>query len=162
MKTKNIFRTLLVAIFFLLMGIKANAQTFVKPEQIKTANIASYLKSKDFEIAEQTEAYLKINKKGGTRSMYLDLKDGNRNIFFNIAYKLVDHVDATKLENYLKKVNDYNVIKVRHFEKTNDVQIEYYFWTKNGFSYESLLDAIEEFFLYEGDCINNDTDKILQ
>lgn len=81
---------------------------------------------------------------------------------FNIAYKVIENVDKAKLDAYLKKVNALNVIKVVYFEKGNDVQIEYYFWTKQGFSYETLLDAIDEFYLYIGDCINDDTDKILQ
>lgn len=162
MRTQIFIRTLFALAIFTFSCSKYNAQTFVKPSEISTANIANYLKSKNFEITEQTADYLKIKKIGLARYMYLDLKNSNRYIFFNIAYKLADHVEKEKLDAFLKKANSYDVIKVRSFEKGDDIQIEYFFWIKQGFSYESLQDAIEEFFLYEADCINADTEKILQ
>lgn len=156
------FKTLFTVVFLMFFGTIITAQTFVKPEQINTNSISAFLAGKNYETVEVTKEYLKIKKKGAERTFYLDLKDENRYIFFNIAYKLIDQVDQAKLDAYLKKVNESSVIKVRHFEKGNDVQIEYYFWTKQGFSYETLLDAIDEFYLYIGDCVNDDTDKILQ
>lgn len=161
MKTQA-FKTLFTVVFLMFFGTIITAQTFVKPEQINTNSISAFLAGKNYETVETTKDYLKIKKKGGERAFYLDLKDTNRYIFFNIAYKVIDHVDQAKLDAYLKKVNEFNVVKVRYFEKGNDVQIEYYFWTKQGFTYETLLDAIDEFYLYIGDCVNDDTDKILQ
>lgn len=161
MKTQA-FKTLLLVVFMMFFGTKLGAQTFVKPDQIGTDGISVFLKSKNYEVLEITKDFLKIQKKGSTRNIYLDFKEDKRYLMFNIAYKVVENVDKAKLDAYLKKVNAMNVIKVVYFEKGNDIQIEHYFWTKQGFSYESLQDAIDEFLLYVGDCIDDDTDKILQ
>lgn len=161
MKT-HAFKTLLLVVFIMFFGTKLGAQTFVKPDKIGTDEISVFLKSKDYEVLEITKDYLKIQKKGSTRNIYLDFKEDKRYLMFNIAYKVVENADKAKLDAYLKKVNKMNVIKVVYFEKGNDIQIEHYFWTKHGFSYESLQDAVDEFILYVGDCINDDTDNILQ
>jgi len=66
-----------------------------------------------------------------------------------------------KIEAFLKKANDLKMIKIRYFEKSNNIQIEYYFWTQQGYTEESVIDAINEFLLYVGDCLKMDTEKIL-
>lgn len=162
MKIQTYLRTLLVLLFFNFIAVHNFAQTLAKPEQICTDNISTFLKNNNYDVVEITKDYLKIKKKDGSRYIFLDLKDNGRYIFFNVAYKVVEQTPQGKIDAYLKTVNANNVIKVRYFEKGNDVQIEYYFWTKQGFTYESLLDAVNEYLLYVGDCVNADKEKILQ
>ena len=66
------FKTLLLVVFMMFFGTKLGAQTFVKPDQIGTDGISVFLKSKNYEVLEITKDFLKIQKKGSTRNIYLE------------------------------------------------------------------------------------------
>jgi hypothetical protein len=54
------------------------------------------------------------------------------------------------------------MIKAVYFKGRNSVQFEYYFWTTSGFSWTTLEDAITEYYLYHGDVLSLDTDKLIK
>lgn len=161
MKTKTFLQILLSITFFFAFCVISSAQTLVTPVNNNTEYISSFLKKNNFEVSSITKDYLKINKIGKTRSIYLDMKDNNRYVFFNLAFKVVVGTSKEKIDIFLSKVNDFKVIKVRYFEKDNNIQLEYYFWTQQGYTEESMIDAVNEFLLYVGDCLKADTEKIL-
>lgn len=161
MKTKTFHQILLSITFFFTFSLISFAQTLVTPLNNNTEYISSFLKKNNFEVSSITKDYLKINKIGKTRSIYLDMKENNRYIFFNLAYKVVAGTSKEKIDAFLKKANDLKMIKTRYFETGNNIQIEYYFWTQQGYTQESLIDAVDEFLLYIGDCVKADTEKIL-
>jgi len=53
------------------------------------------------------------------------------------------------------------MIKGSYNKEKGAVFFQYSFWVSNGFTYESLADAVAEFFLYQGDAYAFDLDKII-
>ena len=72
---------------------------------LRNARISVFLKSKNYEVLEITKDFLKIQKKGSTRNIYLDFKEDKRYLMFNIAYKVVENVDKAKLDAYRSTLN---------------------------------------------------------
>lgn len=145
----------------LLIGTTVSAQDFVKASDVTVENFAKYLQTKKFKILEKTADFLKIESEDGY-PLYLDFDKDKKYIMFNINDGLKDTADEQKKQTLLEKISKLKMIKAVYFQKSNTVQFEYYFWVTGGFSWASLEDAINEFYLYEGDAFNLDTDKIFK
>lgn len=146
---------------FLLMSTMVSAQDFVKASEATIENIAQHLQSKKYKIVEKTATFLKIENADGY-PLYLDFDKEKKYILFNISDAFTDAATEVKKQVLLDKISKLSMIKGAYFTKSNSVQFEYYFWITGGFSWTTLDDAIEEFYLYEGDALTLDTDKLFK
>jgi hypothetical protein len=155
MKTKLI-TTLLICFFVNLF----TAQTLVKPADIKMSSIADFLKKKGYTILDQKDTYLKIQDKEKV-VLYLDIDEqGKKYIDMNVNILLKKDISKDKIKALLAQINDLAMIKADYMEDQNSIKFQYFFWITNGFTYETLEDAITEFFLYQGDSYQLDKEKI--
>lgn len=154
MKTK--FLTLLMICFFANI---ITAQKVIKPADLKVATLASFLKTKGYNILEQKETYLKISD-SGNNNVFIDIDPGNKFLHLNVKILLVDKAKRSQIDTLLNKINELDMISARYIESDNSVFFQYFFWTTNGFTYETLEDAVMEFILYQGDSYGLDEEKI--
>lgn len=149
---------------FLLICFFANiitAQKLVKPVDLKVTNLATFLKSKGYIVLEQDETYLKISD-AENNQLYIDVDPLKKFIHLNIKISLKEKTKRDKIDKLLTEIKDLDMISARYIESDNSVFFQYFFWMSNGFTYETLEDAIMEFFLYQGDSYNLDEDKIFE
>lgn len=146
----------------LMICIVANfltAQTLVKPADFKLTEISSFLKTKGYKIIEQEETFIKIADKENA-SVFIDVDPDKKYLFFNVKIMLRKEVKVSQIEDLVRNINDLKMIKAKYLSADNTVFFQYYFWIKDGFTKETLEDAVMEFFLYQGDSYALDKDKI--
>lgn len=146
---------------FLFISTMVSAQEFVKASDVTVENVAQHLQSKKFKIVEKTATFLKIQNADGN-SLYLDFDKNQKYIMFNISNGFTDAATDEKKQVLIDNISKLSMIKGVSFAKSNSVQFEYYFWITGGFSWTTLDDAIEEFYLYEGDALALDTEKLIK
>jgi len=154
MKTK-LFTTLLICFFVNLF----TAQTLVKPADIKMSSIAEFLKGKGYTILEQKDTFIKIENKNKA-VLFMDIDEGKKYINLNVNILVKKDANREKIDHLLLDINNLAMIKADYLPSQNSVGFQYFFWITNGFTYETLEDAIIEFFLYQGDAYGLDKDKI--
>lgn len=152
MKTKVL--TLLLICFFTNL---ITAQKVIKPADLKTINIANFLKNKGYAILEQDETYVKIVDSDNNH-LYLDIDPSNKFIAMSIKISLKENVKKNKIDTLVAKINDLSMLSAKHMD--NSVYFKYDFWMTHGFIFETLEDAIMEFFLYQGDSYALDEEKL--
>ncbi|MGG5209437.1 hypothetical protein ACQWU4_10855 [Chryseobacterium sp. MIQD13] len=132
----------------------------MKTADIKISSIAAHLKSKGYEILEQEEDYIKISNKEKS-ILFLDIDTGKK--YFNLNANILINKDVSKdkIDKILLEINNLAMIKADYLPEETAIGFQYYFWIANGFTYETLEDAIEEFFLYQGDSYALDKEKII-
>ncbi|WP_370896766.1 hypothetical protein [Chryseobacterium gossypii] len=154
MKTK-LLTTLLICFFVNLF----TAQTLVKPADIKMSSIAEFLKGKGYTILEQKDTFIKIENKNKA-VLFMDIDEGKKYINLNENILVKKDAAKEKIDHLLLDINNLAMIKADYLPSQNSVGFQYFFWITNGFTYETLEDAIIEFFLYQGDAYGLDKDKI--
>ncbi|EJL73786.1 hypothetical protein [Chryseobacterium populi] len=154
MKTKLV-TTLLICFLVNLF----TAQTLVKPADISISAIATHLKSKGYEILEQKETFIKIGNKDKA-TLFMDIDTGKKYLNMNVNILLNKGVSKEKIDHLLNEINGLAMIKADYLANQNAIGFQYYFWIANGFTYETLEDAILEFFLYQGDSYALDKEKL--
>jgi hypothetical protein len=135
------------------------AQTLVKPADFKISAVGNFLKSKGYEILEQDEAYIKIANKDKA-TLFLDVDTGKKFINLNVNILIKKGISKDKIDHLINAVNQLAMIKAEYMESQNSINFKYYFWMTNGFTNETLEDAVMEFFLYQGDAYGLDKDKL--
>lgn len=65
-----------------------------------------------------------------------------------------------KITVLLNEINDLNMIKAKFDKNNKSVLFQYFYWITNSFTEESFVDAVVEFYLYQGDSYGLDKDKI--
>jgi hypothetical protein len=155
MKTKLI--TAFLICFFTNLFI---AQTLVKPADIKMPSIATFLKSKGYDIAEQTDTFIKLTNSHKSL-LYMDLDTDKKYILFNVNISIVTGTSRAKIDSLINQINNIGMIRVGYQESQNSLAFRYYFWVHGGYTNETLEDAVAEFFLYQGDAYGLDKDKII-
>lgn len=153
MKTK--FLTFLLICFFTNL---ITAQKVIKPADLKAINIANFLKTKGYAILEQDETYVKIVDSDNNH-LYLDIDPSNKFIAMSIKISLKENVKKNKVDALVAKINDLSMLSAKHMDD-NSVYFKYDFWMTHGFTFETLEDAIMEFFLYQGDSYALDEEKL--
>jgi hypothetical protein len=153
MKTK--FLTFLLICFFTNL---ITAQKVIKPADLKTINIANFLKNKGYTILEQDETYVKIVDSDNNH-LYLDIDPSNKFIAMSIKISLKENVKKNKVDALVAKINDLSMLSAKDMDD-NSVYFKYDFWMTHGFTFETLEDAIMEFFLYQGDSYALDEEKL--
>ncbi|MDQ1098276.1 MULTISPECIES: hypothetical protein [Chryseobacterium] len=154
MKTR-LFTVLLICFFANFLS----AQTLVKPAEIKTSLIADYLRGKGYTIVEQQETYVKIaNKEKAV--LFMDIDSQKKYINMNVNVLLKEGADKDKIDNLLLGINSLAMVKAGYLPNQNSISFQYFFWITNGFTLETLEDAVAEFFLYQGDAYSLDKEKI--
>ncbi|GAA4164018.1 hypothetical protein GCM10022217_33900 [Chryseobacterium ginsenosidimutans] len=155
MKTKLI--TAFLICFFANLFI---AQTVVKPADIKMPSVAAFLKSKGYDIAEQTDTFVKLTNSHKSL-LYMDLDTDKRYILFNVNISIITGTSKAKIDSLINEINNLAMIRVSYLESQNSLAFRYYFWVTGGYTNETLEDAVAEFFLYQGDAYGLDKDKII-
>lgn len=135
------------------------AQTLVKPADFKISAVGNFLKSKGYEILEQDEAYIKIANKDKA-TLFLDVDTGKKFINLNVNILIKKGISRDKIDLLINAINQLAMIKAEYMESQNSINFKYYFWMTNGFTNETLEDAVMEFFLYQGDAYGLDKDKL--
>ncbi|MDQ0592158.1 hypothetical protein QFZ37_000527 [Chryseobacterium ginsenosidimutans] len=154
MKTKLI--TAFLICFFANIFI---AQTLVRPSEFKLSSTAAFLKTKGFDILEQTDTFIKIgNKEKAT--LYIDLASEKKFLLLNMNILLRKDITKEEIDSLINEINSLDMIKANYLANQHAISFKYYFWMVNGFTYESLEDAVNEFFLYQGDAYALDKEKI--
>ncbi len=149
---------------FLMICFIANfftAQTLVKPADFNIKDIASYLKTQNFVIDEIHDNYIKITDNQNS-SIFIDISEDKKSLLFNVKILLKKEAKVSEIESLLGKINDLNMIKAKYLSEDNSVFFQYNFWIDKGFTKETLLDAIIEFGLYQGDSFALDKAKIFE
>ncbi|WBV55144.1 hypothetical protein PFY10_12950 [Chryseobacterium daecheongense] len=154
MKTKLL--TVLLICFFTHW---VTAQTLIKPADFKIAAVGNYLKAKGYDILEQEETFIKIGNKDKA-TLFMDVDAGKKYINLNVNILLNKGVSKDKIDTLLNEINKLAMIKAEYLPSQNSIGFKYYFWITNGFTYETLEDAVMEFFLYQGDSYGLDKEKI--
>jgi len=145
---------------FCLFAVSFSAQTLVMPKDLKIAKVADFLEKKGYQIIEKDEAFLKLTDSSNS-SLYIDISDDKKSLLLNINILLNKGVSQANVNKFIEKVNDLPMIKGSYNKEKVAVFFQYSFWVSNGFTYESLADAVAEFFLYQGDAYAFDSDKII-
>ena len=153
MKTK--FLTFLMICFFANI---ISAQKVIKPADFKAANLATILKNNGYTVLEQEETFVKIADKDAT--LFIDMDPNNKFLHLNVKILLKKSATRNQIDQLLNQINGLDMISARYVGDDNSIYFQYYFWTANGFTAETLEDAVMEFFLYQGDSYDLDTDKI--
>lgn len=135
------------------------AQTLVKLADFKISAVGNFLKSKGYEILEQDEAYIKIANKDKA-TLFLDVDTGKKFINLNVNILIKKGISKDKIDHLINAINQLAMIKAEYMESQNSINFKYYFWMTNGFTNETLEDAVMEFFLYQGDAYGLDKDKL--
>lgn len=154
MKTR-LFTVLLICFFVNFLS----AQTLVKPAEIKMSLIADYLKGRGYTISEQKDTYIKIENKEKA-ILFMDLDTAKKYINMNVNILVKKDADKTQINNLLFDINNLPMVKADYLPNQNSISFQYFFWITNGFTLETLEDAVAEFFLYQGDAYNLDKEKI--
>ncbi|WP_261510453.1 hypothetical protein [Chryseobacterium paludis] len=154
MRTK-LLTVLLISFFTGLF----TAQTLVKPADFKISSLGTFLKSKGYEVLEQDETYIKIANKDKA-TLFLDVDAGKKFINLNVNILITKGVAKDKINALINEINQLAMIKAEYIESQNSINFKYYFWITNGFTNETLEDAVLEFFLYQGDAYGIDKEKI--
>jgi hypothetical protein len=120
MKTK--FLTFLLICFFTNL---ITAQKVIKPADLKTINIANFLKNKGYTILEQDETYVKIVDSDNNH-LYLDIDPSNKFIAMSIKISLKENVKKNKVDALVAKINDLSMLSAKHMDD-NSVYFKYDF-----------------------------------
>jgi len=155
MKIK-LLTTLLICLFANLF----TAQTLVKPADFKMSTTATLLKSKGYDILEQTETYLKLANKNKS-VLFVDVDAAKKYLLFNVNISLNEEASKDKIDNLLAEINKLGMVKAEYIDAQHSIGFRYYFWITGGFTNETLEDAVTEFYLYQGDAYGLDKDKII-
>ena len=155
MKTK-----LLTAFLICLFANLFTAQTLVKPAEFKLSSTAALLKTKGYDVLEQTETYLKLANKSKS-ILFMDVDTAKKYILFNVNISLIEEAGVDKIENLLAEINKLGMVKAEYIDAQNSIGFRYYFWMAGGFTNETLEDAVAEFYLYQGDAYGLDKDQII-
>ena len=155
---KNFIYSIIISIVSLHA---VRAQTMLKAEQINTSIIADYIKKANYNVLEVTPKFIKISN--STNSvLYLDMDSVNHKyLFFNVAIAVKNNMNRDSIDQLVYDINSLNMIKCEYYPSDNSIEFKYYYWITNGLCIETLTDAINEFFLYQGDAYNMDKQKIL-
>ena len=145
---------------FCLFAGNLSAQTLVMPKDLKIAKLADILTKKGYKILEKDETYLKLIDDQNA-SLFIDISDDKKSLLFNINILLKKDVSKANIDKLVDKINNLAMIKGTYNKDKDAIFFQYNFWISNGFTYESLEDAILEFFLYQGDAYGLDEDKII-
>lgn len=137
-----------------------SAQTLVMPKDLKIAKLADHLTKKGYKILEKAETYLKLIDDQNA-SLFIDISDDKKSLLFNINILLNKDASKANIDKLVDKINNLAMIKGTYNKEKDAIFFQYNFWISNGFTYESLEDAILEFFLYQGDAYGLDEDKII-
>jgi len=137
-----------------------SAQTLVMPKDLKISKIADHLSKKGYKIIEKDETYLKLVDNQNS-SMFIDISDDKKSLLLNINILLNKGTSKASIDKLVEKINDLAMIKATYNQEKDAIFFQYSFWISNGFTYETLEDAIVEFFLYQGDSYALDEDKII-
>lgn len=154
MKTK--LMTLLLICFFANF---ITAQTLIKTADFTMEKAATILKNKGYTIVEQTETFLKIKNKENS-VLFIDIDDNRKYLYFNTNILLKKTASDEKIQALLLQINDLNMIKAKFSEKQKSVLFQYFYWIDNSFTEESFVDAVLEFYLYQGDSYGLDKEKL--
>ena len=126
MKTK--LTTAFLICFFANLFI---AQTLVKPADIKMPSIATFLKSKGYDIVEQTDTFVKLTNSHKSL-LYMDLDTDKKYILFNVNISIVTGTSRAKIDSLINQINN--------------IGIEYF--------YGSTVSAFKNFIeAFDVDCI---------
>ncbi|MCU7614575.1 hypothetical protein N0B16_09025 [Chryseobacterium sp. GMJ5] len=148
-----------IIILLCIFTCSFNAQTLVKPADFKVSGLATHLKNKGYEILEQTETFIKIANTDKA-TLFIDIDAGKKYLNMNVNILLNKGISRDKIDHLINEINTLEMIKADYLPEQNAVGFQYYFWMTHGFTYETLDDAILEFFLYQGDAYELDKEKI--
>ena len=153
---KKLIFTLLV---FCLFAGSISAQTLVMPTALKISKIADNLSKKGYKILEQDETYLKLSNDEDA-SLFIDISEDKKSLLLNINIMLKKDASKASIDTMVEKINNLGMIKGTYNKEKDAIFFQYNFWTSHGFTYESLQDAVAEFFLYQGDTFGMDEEKV--
>lgn len=153
---KKLIFTLLV---FCLFAGSISAQTLVMPTALKISKIADNLSKKGYKILEQDETYLKLSNDEDA-SLFIDISEDKKSLLLNINIMLKKDASKASIDAMVEKINNLGMIKGTYNKEKDAIFFQYNFWTSHGFTYESLQDAVAEFFLYQGDTFGMDEEKV--
>lgn len=153
---KKLIFTLLV---FCLFAGSFSAQTLVMPKDLKISKIADNLGKKGYKILEQDETYLKLSNDEDA-SLFIDISEDKKSLLLNINIMLKKDASKASIDAMVEKINNLGMIKGTYNKEKDAIFFQYNFWTSHGFTYESLQDAVAEFFLYQGDTFGMDEEKV--
>lgn len=151
---------LLSLLLFCFLANFISAQTLIKTADFTMEKAATILEGKGYTIVEQTDSFVKIKNKENS-VLFIDIDDDKKYLYFNTNILLEKTASRAKIEALLLQINDLNMIKAKFSEKQNSVLFQYFFWITNSFTAESFLDAVAEFYLYQGDSYGLDKEKII-
>jgi hypothetical protein len=132
----------------------------VKPADFKMSTTATLLKSKGYDVLEQTETYLKLANKNKS-VLFVDVDAAKKYLLFNVNISLNEEASKDKIDNLLAEINKLGMVKAEYIDTQHSIGFRYYFWITGGFTNETLEDAVTEFYLYQGDAYGLDKDKII-
>ena len=156
MKTK-----LLTVLLICFLANLISAQTMIKTADFTMEKAAAILKNKGYTIVEQSETFLKIKNKENS-TLFLDIDANKKYLYLNTNVKLRKSISVDKIAMLRNQINDLNMIKVKYDEKNNSLLFQYFYWITNSFTEESFVDAVLEFYLYQGDSYKLDTEKLFE
>ncbi len=154
MKTK-----LLSLLLFCFFANFISAQTLIKTADFTMEKAATILKGKGYTIIEQTDSFIKIKNKENS-ALFIDIADDKKYLYFNTNIRLKTDANPEKITVLLNEINDLNMIKAKFDKNNKSVLFQYFYWITNSFTEESFVDAVVEFYLYQGDSYGLDKDKI--
>ena len=156
MKTK-----LLSLLLFCFFANFIAAQTLIKTADFTMEKAATILKGKGYTIVEQTDSFVKIKNKENS-ALFIDIADDKKYLYFNTNIRLKTDANPEKITLLMNEINDLNMIKAKFDKNNKSVLFQYFYWITNSFTEESFLDAVVEFYLYQGDSYGLDKDKIFE
>jgi hypothetical protein len=167
MKTK-LFQSILFVVLAMAM-VTTNAQNS-KQEVLTAANLTVGLmgdlcKNGGLEVLSQEESYIKINVKISDSlgvAVYLDLNTDKDYIIISKQMAFIDGCSATTAKELISKINTQTNFIKAGYDSEAQIDFRYYFWTKDGYTAEGLISAIEEFKLCYMYAVSLDTDNILK
>lgn len=138
----------------------ATAQRLILPDDLSPSTLKNICEDAAIKVEETKETYIKVKE---TFRMYLDIDKDKRYIHINTSYPLVD---GTTPENALALINKLNMeivlIKCYYVIDKNTIYYSSYFWTENGFSNRTLINAIRMFSKAISLSLEKDTLKLIK
>lgn len=147
-------------LFFCLFTSGLSAQAVIMPKDLKISKMAEFLSGKGYKILEQNDTFLKLSDSQNA-SLFIDISDDKKSLLFNINILLKKNASKPNIDKLIDKINNLAMIKGTYNKEKQAIFFQYNFWIANGFTYETLEDAVLEFFLYQGDSYGLDDDKII-
>ena len=155
-------KTKLLSVFFICIFLNVfTAQTLIKTADFNMDQAAKILKNKGYTIVEKTDNFIKIKNKEES-VLFIDLDEKKKYLYFNTNILLKKSASIEKIEALMLEINDLNMIKVKFSEKQKSVIFQYFYWITDSFTEESFVDAVLEFYLYQGDSYGLDKEKLFE